>query len=520
MVFTADDGYKSVDYTRFTPVLIEAVKELDIKINSIAINSSTSTVMYVENGNIGIGTSAPEYKLHVIGDVAATSFVNISTRTKKKDIEYTSEEDNLSALTKIKGMSIARYRYNIENETDPLRLGLIAEESPEEILSADGKGVDIYKLSTFILAGVKAQQVKIEDLEMRVADLEQLTVDSSQQIAGGVSIDSVLTYFESLGVKMMANVVEFKDVVAEKLTADKVVTNGIEMVDEVTGEVYCVKIQNGMMVNIPGECSTVSAGDDEVIPESSNEAPTILIQGNNPAQIEIDSTYVDMGVIAQDSNGNDLGVYLQLNGASTTQISLDTSTSTTYIITYTTTDNNGTTVSVERTVIVGEGVEEVDSSQPTADSNNEDPTPLEPTVTDGDLSLTGQACDTDNLDLCTTQIECEGVTAYWYNNVCNIEEETPLEDTVVFDDLPLTGQAPPIITLTGLGMVQVNLNETYTDEGATAVDETDGDITANIITDNTVDTATAGMYIVTYNVTDTVGNHAFEVVRAVIVTDF
>lgn len=39
-------------------------------------------------GNVGIGTSTPEYKLHVTGDVAATSFVNISTRTAKKDIEF------------------------------------------------------------------------------------------------------------------------------------------------------------------------------------------------------------------------------------------------------------------------------------------------------------------------------------------------------------------------------------------------------------------------------------------------
>lgn len=31
MVFTDDKGYKSVDYSRLTPVLVEAIKELNAK---------------------------------------------------------------------------------------------------------------------------------------------------------------------------------------------------------------------------------------------------------------------------------------------------------------------------------------------------------------------------------------------------------------------------------------------------------------------------------------------------------
>ena len=58
----------------------------------------------------------------------------------------------------------------------------------------------------------------------------------------------------------------------------------------------------------------------------------------------------------------------------------------------------------------------------------------------------------------------------------------------------------------------------YTEQGATASDNTDGDITANIITTGTVDTATPGTYTIHYNVLDTAGNPAVEVMREVVVS--
>ena len=79
----------------------------------------------------------------------------------------------------------------------------------------------------------------------------------------------------------------------------------------------------------------------------------------------------------------------------------------------------------------------------------------------------------------------------------------------------------PIITLTGDATVQVLLGSTYIDEGATAFDSTDGDLTSNIVTVNTVDTSIKGTYTITYNVTDSDSNAATEVTRTVIViTDY
>ena len=47
----------------------------------------------------------------------------------------------------------------------------------------------------------------------------------------------------------------------------------------------------------------------------------------------------------------------------------------------------------------------------------------------------------------------------------------------------------------------------------------DGDISANIVTVNNVDTSIIGSYIVTYNVSDISGNDAIQVTRTVNVTD-
>jgi hypothetical protein len=66
----------------------------------------------------------------------------------------------------------------------------------------------------------------------------------------------------------------------------------------------------------------------------------------------------------------------------------------------------------------------------------------------------------------------------------------------------------PIITLNGEAIATVNLNSTYTDAGATATDEVDGDLTSSIVTTGVVNTSVEGNYIITYTVSDTSGNTA------------
>ncbi len=78
----------------------------------------------------------------------------------------------------------------------------------------------------------------------------------------------------------------------------------------------------------------------------------------------------------------------------------------------------------------------------------------------------------------------------------------------------------PVITLIGSSQVYAEKGSTYNDAGATAYDETDGDITSEIVVNNQVDINTIGTYYVTYNVSDKAGNEATEVKRKVEVKIF
>jgi hypothetical protein len=63
----------------------------------------------------------------------------------------------------------------------------------------------------------------------------------------------------------------------------------------------------------------------------------------------------------------------------------------------------------------------------------------------------------------------------------------------------------PVITLIGSN-ASLFIGQTYTDAGATAEDEQDGNLTSSITVTNSVNTARRGSYTVHYSVTDAAGN--------------
>jgi len=76
----------------------------------------------------------------------------------------------------------------------------------------------------------------------------------------------------------------------------------------------------------------------------------------------------------------------------------------------------------------------------------------------------------------------------------------------------------PVITLTGNATVTVENGSSYTDAGATATDDTDGDLTSSIVVSgDTVNPNADGAYTIRYNVSDAAGNAATEVTRVVTV---
>ena len=61
--------------------------------------------------------------------------------------------------------------------------------------------------------------------------------------------------------------------------------------------------------------------------------------------------------------------------------------------------------------------------------------------------------------------------------------------------------------------------DTYTESGASAIDNYDGNISSSIVTSGAVDTSVVDTYTLTYDITDANGNSATTVSRTVVVED-
>ncbi len=109
---------------------------------------------------------------------------------------------------------------------------------------------------------------------------------------------------------------------------------------------------------------------------------------------------------------------------------------------------------------------------------------------------------------------------------CSIQEYTngfisgiSILKNLTFTTCETIDTVAPVITLLGNSSVNIYRGDIYTDAGATALDNVDGNITSNIVTVNSVNTAIIGTYTVTYNVSDAAGNAAPQVTRTVRVSN-
>ena len=76
---------------------------------------------------------------------------------------------------------------------------------------------------------------------------------------------------------------------------------------------------------------------------------------------------------------------------------------------------------------------------------------------------------------------------------------------------------PPVLTMNGQDTLFHVLNAAYNDPGATAIDDTEGNISDKIYVDNQVDINRVGEYTVNYRVVDESGNEAPTLTRVVYV---
>lgn len=130
------------------------------------------------------------------------------------------------------------------------------------------------------------------------------------------------------------------------------------------------------------------------------------------------------------------------------------------------------------------------------------------------------ATDREDGDL-TDEIEVIGLpipttTAGNYEVRYSVTDSRGASDTVVRQVIVAENNVPTI-TLNGAALVELVQDETFSDPGATANDEEDGDLTSSVQVEGDVDTAVTGNYTLNYRVVDTAGADA-SVARSVVVT--
>ncbi len=98
---------------------------------------------------------------------------------------------------------------------------------------------------------------------------------------------------------------------------------------------------------------------------------------------------------------------------------------------------------------------------------------------------------------------------------CETNFDGEVEDYTVNVSAGVADTTAPVITLSGSSTMNLTVGGTFTDPGATATDNVDGNLTSSIVVTGSVNTSTVGTYTLNYNVSDAAGNAAAQVSRTV-----
>ena len=243
--------------------------------------------------------------------------------------------------------------------------------------------------------------------------------------------------------------------------------------------------------------------------------PVIILVGANPQSIVLGTAYSELGATATDNTDGDITANISIDATA-----VNVNTVGNYTVTYNVSDAAGNPATqVTRTVNV---TADADATIPVITLEGANPQSIELGTAYSELGATA----TDNIDGDITNnivIDASNVdvdTEGDYTVTYNVSDAAGNPADEVTRTVTITPDATiPVITLEGANPQSIELGTAYSELGATATDNIDGDITNNIVIDaSNVDVDTVGDYTVTYNVSDAAGNPADEVTRTVTIT--
>jgi len=133
--------------------------------------SAFPLVLNPSGGNVGIGTTNPQYKLDVNGDVRANKYYCSSDIALKEDIRKI--ENALEKISQLEGVT---FKWRATGEPG---IGLIAQEVEKvfpELVSTEKSGlksIDYSRLTAVLIEAIKEQQRIIREQENKIKELEE-----------------------------------------------------------------------------------------------------------------------------------------------------------------------------------------------------------------------------------------------------------------------------------------------------------------------------------------------------------
>jgi len=222
-----------------------------------------------------------------------------------------------------------------------------------------------------------------------------------------------------------------------------------------------------------------------------NSRPYIDLNGGT-VKILLGHTYIDKGATAYDDyfDGN-------ITSKIITTSNVDTSTLGTYYVTYKVTDSAGNTTSKSRRVVVYHPSAEIYLKGGSTINLLYGTPYVEKGATaydeiDGDL--------TSEISISGTVDHMREATYYITYTVTNSSGYTSSRTRTVNVYIP-----KPVVSMIGSSSIKLLIHQTYTDQGATALDTLDGNLTNRIVTTGSVNPEIPGNYTITYTVTNNLG---------------
>ncbi len=151
---------------------------------SLNVRSSSTSMLYVRaDGNVGIGTDAPSYKLHVMGRLKTDGINETSDIRLKKNI-LTIE----SPLNKVMEMRGVTYEWIDDTRQPGIQMGMIAQEVEKiipEVVDEDENGYKSIQYSvvvSLLVEAVKEQQQSINTYDAKLNELSKKIEELQKEI--------------------------------------------------------------------------------------------------------------------------------------------------------------------------------------------------------------------------------------------------------------------------------------------------------------------------------------------------